>query len=273
VTTIDLTDGSFTTAPRPPSCESADPERFSCGVIGALADGTVLAGATERLSPELQETPGIVTTTGATRQVGGLVGDRLSPFEDLRVAGSVRTMPGTSDFWSGIALWVPGSGFDMGAESIVAGDPHEYRLRVRSGDGTLRRIIRVHADPVPVTQSLIDTHRAWADTAARAPDIARAYLAGLEPEGTVPFFGGLTIDPAERIWVRDYRPFWAFGPTPPDTWTILSPEGTPIGRLEGGAPGSILEIGEDYVLLLERDEFDVEYVRMRRIEMPRSGGG
>jgi hypothetical protein len=41
-----------------------------------------------------------------------------------------------------------------------------------------------------------------------------------------------------------------------------------LARIEGGAPGAILEIGEDYVLVRETGEYDVELVRMYRLEGP-----
>ena len=49
-------------------------------------------------------------------------------------------------------------------------------------------------------------------------------------------------------------------------WTILDENAFPLARMTTGPLDDILEIGDDYMLLRERDEMDVERVAMYRIE-------
>jgi hypothetical protein len=148
---------------------------------------------------------------------------------------------------------------------MIVADPYRYEIRWRDAEGALRQIVRVQASPQPVTPSLLRQYRQWADTASYVPRITHQYLASLEPNGAIPFFGEALLDRAGRVWLRDYEPFWAFGPRGTPGWTVIGPDGKPIAHLSRVPAGEILEIGADYVLLLAEDDLGVERVELRRM--------
>lgn len=271
ITEIDLLSGDFSTRLLPTHCplpEEVDPG--SCSPAGLLPNGTVFVSRRSAPLPPVED--GSLTMRQRPYIWYGLLeGDstrgRFRALDSIR--GSTTVSVGlAADYFSGAALFEPGGAVDVGSTGLVLGDPHEFEIRMWDGRGTLRRVIRVRAPPTPVTDDLLDRYRSWADTASGLPAATHQYLASLEPAGAVPFFGGLFLDRAERIWVQDYRPFWAFGPRGPAAWTVFGSDGQPLARIEGGAPGSILEAGEDYVLVRATDELGVEQVRMYAIERP-----
>jgi len=70
-----------------------------------------------------------------------------------------------------------------------------------------------------------------------------------------------------HLWVRDYdRPPY----DAPHRWVILDPEGRLVGRIETPRNLRIFEIGSDYVLGVDRDELDIE--RLRLHGLVRGGG-
>lgn len=271
ITEIDLLSGDFTTRLLPAHCPlpgEADPG--SCSLAGLLPKGTVFVSRGSAPLPPVED--GSLTIRPSPYFLFGLLEGDTTParFRTLdSIRGTTRVSVGlAANLFSGAALFEPGGAAGFGTTGLVLGDPHEFELRVWDGDGTLRRVIRVRAPPTPVTDDLLDRYRSWADTASGLPEATHLYLASLEPTGAVPFFGGLFLDRAERIWVQDYRPFWAFGPRGPAAWTVFGADGEPLARIEGGAPGIILEAGEDYVLVRATDELGVEQVRMYAIERP-----
>ena len=54
----------------------------------------------------------------------------------------------------------------------------------------------------------------------------------------------------------------------PYDWMVFSPDGHLLGRVEVPRGLRIAEIGDDYLLGVQRDEFDVPYVlRFRLVEI------
>jgi hypothetical protein len=74
----------------------------------------------------------------------------------------------------------------------------------------------------------------------------------------MPAFAGLHADVLGYLWVDEYR---RPGDDTP-VFDILDPDGALVGRTTLPAVSEILEIGEDYILALHRDELEVEYVEL-----------
>ena len=84
----------------------------------------------------------------------------------------------------------------------------------------------------------------------------------------VPAFAGLEVDAVGFLWVAGYR-----GPGDDrPTYEILDPQGAWVGRVVLPPGAEILEIGFDYLLVLQRDELDVEYVRLFALTRPAGQG-
>jgi hypothetical protein len=73
---------------------------------------------------------------------------------------------------------------------------------------------------------------------------------------TKPAFGEILSDEVGNLWVGE----WTSYPLTPERWTVLDRSGRWLGEVV--MPGRFLPfvIGEDWVLGVEWDDLDVEYV-------------
>ena len=105
---------------------------------------------------------------------------------------------------------------------------------------------------------------------ARHPRIRQLHAA--RPRKDVfPSHGRLRTTTHGWLWMEAYR---RPGQQGPDTWRIFDADGVLRGRIHLPERTRILEIGEDYLVGVWRDEFDVEHVRMygvTRTEPPEEG--
>ena len=83
----------------------------------------------------------------------------------------------------------------------------------------------------------------------------------------LPAHGALFADALGYLYVEDYR---LPGEEVP-TFNVFDPQGRLTGRLQLPAGLQVLEVGEDYLLGLYRDELDVEYLRLYALERPDRG--
>jgi len=99
------------------------------------------------------------------------------------------------------------------------------------------------------------------------------YARSMEYPDEMPWYGDLRTDRLGNVWIQEYEPFWAEGPS---RWVVFSPDGRHIA--DASIPGNVLpacarrpawrcsgrgdylEIGDDYLLLQVRDEWGAAYV-------------
>ena len=82
----------------------------------------------------------------------------------------------------------------------------------------------------------------------------------------LPVYQDLLVDGTGRIWVERYR---APGETTPE-WDVFDVDGIWLGKVETPHRFRVMEIGDDYLAGVFRDELDVEYVRV--YELLKRGG-
>ena len=178
--------------------------------------------------------------------------------------------------FSGYGLFDDGRKVPFGKRPAVAVTPN--RLYLGSGDtyeilgytpeGALERVIRLDQESAVLTQSLIDRYiEERVAEAAVDMDEAREIRSGYDgvpfPE-TIAAYQSFRTDPLECLWVEESR-------MPGDevpVWSIFDEEGELQARVSLPEGVDLLEVGEDYVLGLARDDLDVEYVRMYQLERP-----
>jgi hypothetical protein len=158
-------------------------------------------------------------------------------------------------------------------ESIVLARSEAGQLEFLDRAGNLRRIARAGAPPLPVTGADRDRYVEFSVESARrrsSPNLsevstdARDRLAIL-PEGHVmPPFDRVLVDSEDRIWVRDWVPVWA--PPVPRAWTVYGPDGRVRARAVMPAGLDPMHIDGSHVTGVTRDEMDVEYVTVHRIQ-------
>ena len=165
--------------------------------------------------------------------------------------------------WSVRELFAPEGVWAFGPRLTALGQSDRFEVRLRDSAGTLRRIVRVDKQPGVVTREHLDSVKAWVvdPTTAMSPrDLALQYLDEVTEGGAIPFFSVLRFDNSGRLWISDYVPPPRFVTRHVWRWTILDEDGLPLARAVTGPSGDILEIGEDHVLVREKDEMDAERV-------------
>lgn len=144
------------------------------------------------------------------------------------------------------------------------------RLAVRSvslDDGAVTAILRRDESVREVTEEDVDAYVEWmTDISVGAGLHVPPGLAEQPMASTLPALKSIHLDAGGNLWVEPHSrhgsgipPFQVY--TPGGEWlgTVAVPSGLQQENL--GLPVSV-EIGDDYILGVWRDEIDVEYVRM-----------
>lgn len=157
---------------------------------------------------------------------------------------------------------------------VSRGDRNE--IHQFSPDGALLRIIRRTTEPFRVTDK---ARRAWEDRNARFYEsqgfsLPESKLEAMRSVQTYPPIDGLLVDAEGYLWVSEYSDSETWHP---DQWSIFGPDGRWLGVLAQEAPvffvcrgfHFVCWIDRDFLLVVARDQFDVERVEAYRI---RRGG-
>ncbi|TVP54221.1 MAG: hypothetical protein EA351_13650 [Gemmatimonadales bacterium] len=184
---------------------------------------------------------------------------------------SIATGGGNNPFMSGGFSTVSGSEFVVGR-----GDRAELRWIDR--DGAVRQIVRWPARATEVPDSIVAAWESRSRTFFEEIGIDEADIerritamkdAVQEPlplfglPGSMPSAGGILGDPTGNVWIARYRPP---GQGPPQTYWVMSPEGEWLGAVEIPHGVRVLDVGSEYLLGVERNEFDVEAAALYRLE-------
>jgi hypothetical protein len=155
----------------------------------------------------------------------------------------------------------------VGPDRFFYGSGDSWEVQVYNTEGQLQRLIRMARNPVPVRdtdlEAMIEEEIAESGDPSQAPEIRAGYEEMPVPE-FLPAFAGLHADALGFLWVEAYRMPGDDGPV----FEILDPGGSLVGRATLPPGSDILEIGLDYILLLQRDELEVEYVRLFDLSRP-----
>lgn len=157
---------------------------------------------------------------------------------------------------------------DVGSGSIVYGESDDFELNVVLPNGSATMVIRRLHPPVEVDEA--SERLAREDAFDR--DVANPTLRKLREfaydhvpaRSTLPAFGPILVDDVDNIWVRKSL-------LPPDSsvvWHVFAPTGRWLGDLETPAGLDVHQIGEDFILGTETDEWDTPYVSVYRLWKP-----
>jgi len=155
----------------------------------------------------------------------------------------------------------------VGANHLYFSSGDLWEIQAYSRDGVLNRLIRWDRPPRPVesqdVELFVEDQVENAQDPSQAQDIRQQYREMPVPD-FMPPFASITVDAEGYLWVERYR-------TPEETtpvFDIFDPGGRLVGRGTLPEDADVLEIGEGFVLVLYRDELDIEYVRMYDLRRP-----
>lgn len=168
--------------------------------------------------------------------------------------GSEVEGPGRPPFSPAPAAWAAG-------DRLIYGPGDRYEIASYDTAGALTMVVRRPQPRLPVTNQIIaaDKARIMAD-APDDPVARRNWEASIDAApfpDSLPAHRRIRMDRAGMLWVQDYVP-------PGEdsvTWSIFDEAGIWQAELTIPADWQVLDIGEDYMLVLVTDELDVERVR------------
>jgi len=129
-------------------------------------------------------------------------------------------------------------------------------------DGTLvRSIRRDHVTPVTDDMFAAELEATSEQYTGPYGDFMRPILDEMPQPNTLPHYSAIKADPEGNLWVRDYH----CRTMPSFEWTVFDPQGLMLGDVTLPERFDVYEIGRDYVLGRWRDDADVEYVRLHKV--------
>ena len=158
-----------------------------------------------------------------------------------------------------VALW---------GDLVIISANYRYELKAFTRDGTLVRIVRRGHELRAPTEAEALAYMEENSRPGTSPEQIRERLRSAPLAEHFPAYGAVMSDGAGYLWVREYD--FPFEERPAPLWTVFDPGGRLLGFLETPKDLRIFEIGEDYILGRNRDEFGVESVQVWPLE--RSGG-
>ena len=219
-------------------------------LLPGVAYGPFVTDLEVRLVDVAQETSDIMATT---------------PYQQVRTPNPIEGGPPyimLAPFTYTPAVAVDRDGFFLTT-------PREPSVLEYSWTGELRRIIRLLEPRNEVTEAefrtaidrRVDRMVEGAASASVERAIRRAYD-DVDPPDTEPTFQSLIVDDEGWLWAQTYQE----SSDDAVTWLLFDPDGRGRGSVVMPEDLSVSSISRDYVLGVWRDEFDVEYVRLHRID-------
>jgi len=240
---------------------------------GVLGDGSILA--TQQITAITQAQLGI------SRDTRSLI--RFAP--DGSLLDTVAVVPGPETEY--LPLAVDGQTMNaptpvpFGRNTIVAAGRagvfvarnDGFEVEVRSGDGALRRIIRVQGDPAPVTDAEAEIHRKSLREQMQTGGLDR--LPAAMKQSFLDRIDNASY-PATYTWIEAIIPggdgtIWVQSVQRPGAdvreYVVFDSTGAMVDRLQMPAGVRILAVDLPRVLGLWKDEDDVEHLRVYQITL------
>lgn len=150
--------------------------------------------------------------------------------------------------------------------ALLVGDNGTPAIRYYDMNGLLRRVVEWVSEPIPVTardRAAYSEHIATEDPRFAPP--ANARFADERPR-----FSSIHSDRSGRVWVKMFAGGWE----PPAPWLVFDENGVLQCEVQAPGPITVLEIGEGYLLGVQRDELGEETVVLfSLVRTPSNGGG
>ena len=186
-----------------------------------------------------------------------------------------------TDGMPSITLFAPEPLWTMLGERIAFATSDDYRISVYGPDGTLERIVSYPLVPRPVTEGNERTIRelvrdAW-EEAGMPPQAAEQMMGRLSFAENWPVFTRMRGGPAGTLWVQRIRQLEDMTEEERKSWNPQLDQGAPewdVFEADGRYGGVVtlparftpFALEEDRIYGVFRDDFDIQYVRVYRLD-------
>lgn len=169
----------------------------------------------------------------------------------------------------------PGRVYHLGGDTLMVYDRGNARFSVHLINGDFVRVQPAppysperrgrDGDPSPIQPTVADEwlyNRSWIDgpRLGKGRSLVRAAIDRLPPPDPAIGYRYIVVSAQEQLWVR--------GPVRPDRPVVYDLNGRNIARVTLPARFTLHQIGRDYLLGVGRDELDIEYIRLYRLQGP-----
>jgi hypothetical protein len=145
-------------------------------------------------------------------------------------------------------------------------------FKVYSLQGELERIVRVPSFDLSVADEEVQGERE-ARLGLNPTEWSRALQNAMPDPDTRPAYSDLVIDSEGFLWAQESRGrILSMTDRQPSSWTVFSPAGEWLGRVQLPFRFSVFEIGPDFILGRRYDEQEVEHVELLRLHRSEAGG-
>lgn len=154
--------------------------------------------------------------------------------------------------------------FALHDDVVYVGSGETFEIELRDLDGELRSLLRGPSIPLETTDSVRAAYleRALSLASPERRPAVRRQVGEWDWPPRVPAYTALVVDPDGTAWLRAFR----IDPEEPEVWSLLDPARGYMGDVTLRPGQTLLDVGRDYLLLLERDARDVESVV--RVDLP-----
>jgi hypothetical protein len=158
----------------------------------------------------------------------------------------------------------------VAGDLLFFGSHDEYEVKVFGSEGSLRRLVRLDRNPVPVSDEDLAAFMEGELEGIENEEEARSRRRELEemPRSEVrPPHGAIFADSSGTLFIEDFQ-------LPGQSTVgvnVFNSEGVLSGRFELPGGLEVLDVGGDYLLALYQDEMEVEYLRLYELVGPDRG--
>ena len=236
--------------------------------MASLGDGSLLAFGRVLEVEGMVEGPLRVPMVLYRFNVDGELLDSLGAFHGWETRAVIRR----SEQYIAMAIadrpFARNTALTAGGDRYVVGTPHSYELAVHRSDGSLLAIVRLLRGNPPVTAADIEAYKSIMleniDNENELRD-RRQELDDYDYPAEAPAFGSLIlVDTQGDIWVPEFSVRNDQGME----WQVFNSEYRLLGTVTTPVRFTPRYIGDDMLLGVWRDEFDVEYVHGYQLVKP-----
>ena len=248
--------------------------------VAAQADGTIIALAQPAFPQTLERAQPYLLSYVRTELLRNGNAATLTVRDTLVTWPTIQLVPG----WRGTTDMLQFHGRVDGAvlsDGFAVADPNYNEVRYYDRNGALRAIARRQWTRVAVTDEVKEEARNRmidlpAEGGGRVPETLRKQRMEITKTWQfaehLPAFTQMLAGEDGTLWLREFVPnedmvgTWHAAPANGSSWSALDSAGTLLASLRLPARFKPLVFGTDFVAGLYRDEEDVEYVRVYRLQ-------
>lgn len=236
-------------------------------VAGAFDDGTFLLQTMKGIGPDARAGTRRDSVHLFRVDRDGAVLDSLGAFP----SNDIHVSSGGSgeNVWTSVS-WLPlgrRSTFLAQGDRLVVANPDAWEIQVRRPDGTLHRLLRRTVPRAPLSREAIDAELERSAAGIRERDSAFAIqflrnMAKADWPAYRPAYGTVVGAADGSLWVGEA----AADERGPQRWDVLAADGRLLGAVTTPPRFRPMDIGAEHVAGLWRDDLDVTYLRVYRLE-------